>query len=208
MIRKLVIVTLAVLALALAATAQTSASAPAPTKIGIINIQQAIAQTNEGQRDYQTLEKKFEPKRNELQSSQTELENLKKQLSTQGDKLNDAARADLERNIANKTKSMQRNYEDAETDYRGQANEIINRIGQKMVEIINKYTMDNGYAVVLDVSAETSPVVSANPNTNITQPIIEAYNAQSNVPAPAAGSAPKTGKSGLPGGTPAPAPKK
>jgi outer membrane protein len=192
----------------MAAAAQTSTTnAPAPTKIGIINIQGAIAQTNEGQRDYQALEKKFEPKRNELQSAQAELENLKKQLSTQGDKLNDAARADLERNIANKTKSMQRNYEDAEADYRSQANEIINRIGQKMVEIINKYTVENGYAVILDVSAETSPVVSANPSTNITEPIIAAYNAQSNVPAPAGGGAPRTAspaKTGLPSAPSAP----
>ena len=63
-----------------------------------------------------------------------------------------------------------------------------------MLEVIEKYATANGYAVVLDVSSQASPVLWANATTNITKSIVDAYNAQSNVPAPAgttAGAAPK-----------------
>lgn len=155
-------------------------------KIGIINIQQAILATNEGQRDFQNLQKKFEPRRAELEASNTEVENLKKQLSNQGDKLNQEARENLVKSIEAKQKSLQRAVEDAQGDFQAQQNDIANRIGQKMLEVLEKYANQNGYAVVLDVSSPQSPVLWASNATMITKPVVDAYNAQSNVPAPAA----------------------
>ena len=99
--------------LSVTAFAQSNAS-PAPdatgsaTKVGIINIQQAIMATNEGKRDLEALEKKFDPTRTELQSLQKEVDDLKKQLSTQGDKMNEDARATLVKSIETKQKSLQR----------------------------------------------------------------------------------------------------
>src|SRR3954470_15032550 len=91
-------VVLPMVLLSVTAFAQTGSAAPAaaaatpapngPAKIGIINIQQAILLTNEGKRDFESLDKKFEPKRTELQTLSKEVDDLKKQLSTQSDKLN------------------------------------------------------------------------------------------------------------------------
>jgi len=64
----------------------TPATTTAPstgTKVGTINIQEAIFGSNEGQRDIQVLQKKFEPKQAELKGQNDELEALKKQLNTQ-----------------------------------------------------------------------------------------------------------------------------
>jgi outer membrane protein len=205
MTRKLATIALAVVALALTALAQApAAGSAAPTKIGIINIQQAIIGSNEGQRDFQTLEKKFEPTRSELQNGNAEVENLKKQLSAQEGKLNEQARADLVKNIEIKSKALQRKLEDAQAEWQAQQTEITNRIGQKMLEVVQKYATDNGYSVILDVSAETSPVLWANATTNVTKPIVDAYNTQSGVPAPPAAPAAPAAK---PAAAPA-APKK
>src|ERR1039457_740190 len=80
----------------LAQTSSSAAGSPAPSsaaapvtptvKIGTINMQDAIGATNEGQRDLEALSRKLEPKQAELKSMNDELESLKKQLSTQGDK--------------------------------------------------------------------------------------------------------------------------
>ena len=131
-----------------AAPPPATPSGPLPTKIGIINIQGAIVATNEGQRDFQNLEKKFEPKRNELQNANTEVESLKKQLTTQGDKLNDSSKAELVKNIDVKQKNLQRALEDAQAEWGSQQNDIGNRIGAKMMEILEKYATENGYAVI------------------------------------------------------------
>jgi Skp family chaperone for outer membrane proteins len=90
------VVTLALTMGAFAQTGTTAAAPTAPTKIGIVNIQGAVANTNEGKRDLEALDKKFESRVKELQTLQSDVENLTKQLNTQGDKLNDEAKANLQ----------------------------------------------------------------------------------------------------------------
>ncbi len=176
---------LTVTALAQTGTAST-APAPAATsgRIGIINIQNAIVMTNEGRRDLEALQKKFEPTQSQLNNLNQEIENLKKQLQTQGDKLNEQARADMVKNIETKQKTLQRQVEDAQTDFQGQQNEIANRIGSKLLEVLDKFAKTNGYSVIIDVSGQQSPVLWAAQNTDVTKEIVDAYNAQSGVPAP------------------------
>jgi outer membrane protein len=192
--------TLAVVILSVMALGQSSSAAPKPPadapsvpataasalgKIGIINMQQAILASNEGQRDFQTLSKKFEPKQAELKSMNEEVDNLKKQLNTQGDKLNDMARANLVRTIESKQKELQRNLEDAQSDFQSQQNDILQQVGQKMMQVLDKYAKSHGYALVLDVSNQNSPVLWAGASTDLTKSIVDEYNTVSGVPAPA-----------------------
>jgi len=174
---------------AFAQSAVPAAAAPAPTassstKVGIINIQAAIVNSNEGQRDFETLQKKFDPKRAELENLNKEVDELQKKFNAQNDKLNDEARGDLLKQIDSKKKILQRNYEDANTDIQAQQNEIANRIGQKLVGVLDKFAKDNGFTVILDVSGQSSPVLWADSSVDITKPVVEAYNAQSGVSAP------------------------
>lgn len=169
------------------APATSAPAGPAPTKIGIINLQEAIVRTNEGARDLKALQDKFQPKRTELESLSKELDGLKQQLNTQGDKLNDEAKANLARSIETKQKTYQRTLEDAQGDFNNQQGEIANHIGGKLLEVLDKYAKENGYAVVLNVSdPQQTSVVWAGPQIDLTAQIVTAYNAQSNVPAPAA----------------------
>jgi outer membrane protein len=180
--------------------AATSASVPATatgasngTNVGVIDIQQAIGASNEGQRDFGALEKKFEPKRTELSGANTEIDNLKKQLSTQGDKLNEDARNKLAREIDAKQKNLQRSLEDAQADFQAQQNEILNRIGQKMMDTAIKYAQAHAIGVIIDASSPQSGVLWANEGMNITKPVVDAYNVASGVPAQPATSAVPTG---------------
>jgi len=167
-----------------AATTATSVPAgPPPTKVGVIDIQAAIFNTNEGRRDIETLAKKFDPKRAELSSLGDEIDNLKKQLTAQQDKLNEEERATRVRSIEQKQKNYQRLGEDAQADFQNQQNEFVNRIGQRMLEVLRKYAETNNLAVVIDASNQSAGVLWAADQVNITPAIVAAYNAQSNVPA-------------------------
>jgi outer membrane protein len=193
---------------ALAQTARPAApppapAGPAPTKIGIINIELAIVGSNEGQRDFAALQKRFEPKQNELQTLGKEVDDLKKQLNTQGDKLNDDARANLVKNIELKQKNLQRSLEDAQNDFQNQQKELANQIGRKMLGVLDKYAKDRGFAVILDVSNPQSGVLWAGASTDVTKDIVDAYNAQSGVPPPPA---PAAGASGAASRRPATTP--
>jgi outer membrane protein len=177
-----------------APSAAAAAKPPMGTKVGTINIEQAIFASNEGRRDFEALSKKFEPKQNELKGLADEIDALKKQLNAQQDKLNDESREKLVKQIETKQKSFDRATQDAQEDFQNQQGEIGNKILTKMAPLLQKYVVDNGYGLVIDTSQPwpRGPVIMAGPAMDITQPIVEAYNVQSGVPAPAAGTpAPK-----------------
>jgi outer membrane protein len=174
--------------------AAAAAAKATGTKVGTINIEQAIFASNEGRRDAEALMKKFEPKQNELKVSADEIDSLQKQLSAQQDKLNDESREKLVKQIEAKKKTFDRATQDAQEDYQNQQGEIGNKVLTKMAPLIVKYASDNGYGMILDTSQQwpRGPVIWYGPAVDITQPVVEAYNAQSGVPAPPAGStAPK-----------------
>jgi len=188
---------LSLAALAQTGTAAAAAGAPAAApaapaavaglnKVGIINIQGAILASNEGRRDLEALEKKFDPKRTELQNLNKEVEDLKKQLSTQGDKMNEEARSTLVRNLEAKQKTMQRISEDATNDYQQQQTEIAQRILQKMAPVIDKFAKDNQYSLLLDVSQPwpQGQVLWFGAGSDVTKAVVDLYNSQSGITAP------------------------
>jgi outer membrane protein len=182
------------------------------TKIGTINIEQAIVQTNEGHRDFEDLAKKLEPKRTQLTSQNDELEALKKQLTTQGDKLSPEALETLRKQIETKQKSLERAGQDYQEDVGNQQNDIAQRILQKMAPMIVKYAQENAFGMIVDTSKPwpQSPVLWYDgEKIDVTKPVVDAYNAQSTVPPPAAGSPKPATKPGTGAATPpkAPTPK-
>jgi outer membrane protein len=185
------------------ATSTTTMAIGAGSKIGTINIEQAVIGSNEGQRDFEALKKKVEPKQNELKSQNDELEALQKQYQTQVDKLNDDAKATLMKEIETKKKSFDRAVQDAQEDYQNQSKDVFQKILQKMAPSIIKYAQDNGFAMIVDTSNPwpQSPILWYDGNKfDITKAVVDVYNTQSGVPAPAVTAAPK------PAGT-KPAPK-
>jgi len=161
------------------------------SKLGTINIEQAVLGSNEGQRDFAALQKKLEPKQNELKSQNEELESLQKQLQTQGDKLNEDARATLVKQIETKKKSFDRSVQDAQEDFQNQQKEIFQRILQKMAPVIVKHAQAGGFAMVMDTSNPwpQSPLLWYGEQGDITKAVVDLYNTQSGVPAPAASGA-------------------
>ena len=199
-----------------AATPAPSAPAPNPvtgTKIGTINIEQAIAASNEGQRDFQALYKKFEPKQAELKNTADEIDSLKKQLNAQQDKLNDESRDKLVKQIEGRQKSFERAQQDAQEDFQNQQGEIGQKILTKLAPVLQKYVVDNGYGLLLDTSQQwpRGSVIVAGPTFDITAKVVETYNTISGVAAPPSTGtgAPQTTKpAGTTGTKPAaPAPK-
>jgi len=171
------------------AASAPAAAAPPPnmgTKVGAINIEGAIFNSNEGRRDMDALGKKFEPKQTELKNQNEELEGLKKQLSTTQDKLNEDALATLKKQIETKQKSFDRAVQDAQEEFGQQQQEVASRILTKLAPIIVKYASEHDFGIVLDTSKPwpQSPVLMAGQALDITAQVVDIYNTQSGVPAP------------------------
>ena len=173
-----------------AAAAAPAAVTPVPAKVAVIAFQVAVAQTNEGQRNFSDVQKKFEPKRAELKTLNDEVENLKKQLQAQGEKLSPAESAARTKiRIDEKTKSAPapgRRTPRTDTS-KTEVQDMYNSLASKVFEVVDAYAKQQGFTLVLDASNQQSNILWASEATNITQPIIAAYNAKSGVPAPPAG---------------------
>jgi outer membrane protein len=172
-----------------ASASATATAAPVAAKVAIIQFQQAVAATNEGQRDFAELRKKFEPKQTQLKTQSDEIDGLKKQLQTQSATLSESARASLTRQIDEKTKSLQRSAEDAQNDFQTETGETYQKVAEKVYQVLQAYATQAGYTLVLDASAQQSPVLWANQTTDISQAVVEAYNQKSGIPAPTTGAA-------------------
>jgi len=174
-----------------APSAASAAPAATGTKVGSINIELAVSACNEGQRDLGALSTKLGPKQTELKTMSDEIDGLKKQLTDQGPKMNDEARGTLTKQIEAKQKLFERNVQDAREEAQSQQGEIMQRILQKMAPVIVKYATDNGFGMIIDTSQPwpQGPVVWYGQAVDITQPVVEAYNVKSGVPAPPPASA-------------------
>jgi outer membrane protein len=170
-------------------TAQTPAAAPAPAtaKVAVIAFQTAVTATNEFQRDFGDVQKKFEPQRTQLQTLGTEVDTLTKQLQAQGNSLSDAERANRAKTIDDKKKQAQRLAEDANNDYQTAIQEKFGGVAQKMDELLQGYSKQQGFTLVIDESQDQqqAPLVLYRADTvDITKAIVDAYNVKSGVPAP------------------------
>jgi outer membrane protein len=173
----------------------SAAAVPAgPTKIAVIQFEGVVAQTNEGQRAFAELNTKYQPKQQQIKQQSDEVDTLKKELQTGGDKLSETERAARLRTIDEREKSLQRNVEDARNDFSGEMNEKFGAIAQKVAAVMQQYVQKNGYTLVLDAGQQQSPILWAAESTNISEAVVQAYNAQSGVPPqPSVTAAPKTG---------------
>lgn len=178
------------------ATAQTPAApAPAgqqktvapeavPAKIALISFEQAVFATNEGQRDVQEVQKKYEPKKSQIDAEAKEVDTLKKQLQAAPSTLSDEERANRLRTIDAKEKNLNRDAEDASQAYQADLQDVYSKLAQKVNVTMRQYVANSGFTLLLDVSGQQSPIMWAVPQTDVTQAVIDAYNKSSGVTAP------------------------
>jgi outer membrane protein len=171
----------------------TTESAPVgPIKVAVIQFQAAVGQTNEFQRDFADLQKKYDPKRQQIKTLSDEIDTLTKQLQAQGPALSDDQRQGRARTIDEKKKQLDRDTQDAQQDFQGDMQELLNRLASKVGDVMTDYAQKRGYTLVLDRSEQEQqgPVVLyAVESIDITKAIIDAYNAKSGIPAPPTGPA-------------------
>jgi len=160
--------------LGFAALAQ--AQAAAPTKVAIISVQQAILQTKDGQKASADLQAKFLPRRQELEKKQASIQTLQDQMKKGSATMSEDAKNKLARDIDSNQKSLQRDSEDFDADVQQEEGRIMQDLGQKIMDVIIKYATQNSYSMVLDVSNQQTPVLWADPSSDITTEIIKLYD--------------------------------
>ena len=83
---------------------------------------------------------KYQPKQQQIKAESDEVDTLKKDLQTAGDKLSDTERQTRLRTIDEKEKTLQRNVEDARNDFGSEMNEKPGAVAQKVAGVMRPAT--------------------------------------------------------------------
>jgi len=178
--RKVLFSTAAVLCLAVSPPA-TYGQTAAGTKIAIINIQDAITRTLEGQKLAKDLQARYGPTRDKLGRLQGEIQSLRNQLSRGANTMSEDARRKLAREMQTKERDLKRDSEDAQVEFNQAQQAALDDISSKLMTVIDNYAKENSFAIVLDVSSPQSPVLYAINEILITNNIIERYDKENPV---------------------------
>jgi len=153
-------------------------------KVGIFNMQLAIANTQEGKKAFADLQKKYQPRQLDLQRQQQEIQALQEQLQKQQNTLSDEERIRLTRELEDKTKLFKRANEDATSDFQTEQQDTFQRLAQKMFRIVNEYGQQNGFSLILEEGQ--IQVYYATRENVLTEEIAKRYDAAYPVEAAAA----------------------
>lgn len=158
--------------------AQTGARSadPAAAKIGVLNMQVAITSTQEGKQAAGELNAKFAPRQSELQQLQKQIQDIDTRLQTTANTLSDAEKLRLTDQSSRLQRELQRKQQEARDDYQDAQEDLINQLGRKLMTVLDKYSQENGYAVIIDTSSQQTPVIYAARGVNITEDIVKLYD--------------------------------
>lgn len=128
------------------AHAQTAQS----TKVVIINAQKAVADTQEIKKAQITLEAKYRPRQQAIQTLQQQLQSIQQQLNTPNNP--PGKEAQLRADGTQKQKQLQRLSEDLQSDVNAERQDILGRAGRQMADVVKQLSESRGIDVVIDIT--------------------------------------------------------
>src|SRR5437588_12734565 len=172
-----------------AVRAQSPAASPAtPGKVGVINIRGAIGSTAEGKQAQAELQSQFAPRQTELENLNKQIEDLRQRIAACQGKCSQDEIQRLTTHGPRLTQPFERKNNELTEDSNAALGDVIDRIGKKMVDVLDRYARENGYTMVLDSSAQNNPILYFSTQVDFTQDIVrlydQAYPVKGGAPAP------------------------
>jgi outer membrane protein len=142
----------------------------AQSKVAVVNSQKAILETAEIKKAQTDLEAKFKPRQDQMARLTKELQDIQTQL--QSGKLNQTGEQELTIQGQRKQRELQRLQDDLQADVDRERNDILQRSGTHMQEVVKKLADEKGLDVVID----TSNTVFYKASLDLTAEAVAAYD--------------------------------
>src|SRR5208282_558921 len=169
-------------------------AASVPKSVGIINLRGAIGSTAEGKQASAELQSQFAPRSAEIDNQTKAINDLQQRLQSGQGKLSQEEEARLTAEGQRRTQKLDRLRTEFQDDASAAQQEVLERIGRKMVDVLDRYARESGYSVILDTSGQNSPLLYASNQIDVTQDIIRLYDQAYPVKTGGAASNPSTAK--------------
>jgi len=158
------------------AQAAPAGAAPAAAKVGVLNVQAAIASTAEGKQASAELQSQFASRQTELETLNKQIDDLRKRLQAGQNTLSQEEQARLTRQGEGLAKQAQRKQEEYNEDVQAALGDVRERIGRKMLDVLDRYARENGYSAIFDTSSQAQVIIYASNQADVTQEIIRLFD--------------------------------
>jgi outer membrane protein len=153
-----------------------AAGSAASGKVGVVDVRSAIVTTAEGKQASAELQSKFAPRQTELENMNKQINDIRQRLQAGASTLSPEEQTRLQRQGELLARQLERKQNEYQEDVNAEQGEVIDRIGRKMVDVLDRYARENGFVVVFDSSAQNSPLIYKSNQIDVTQEIIRLYD--------------------------------
>ena len=155
-------------------------------KLGYVDLQRALSETEDGRKAKANLKKIFDQKQKELDEQQDELKKAVEDLDKKRTLLPADKVREKEAELQGRMQKVQQTYLRHQQDLSSKEQEATAHIFERMNKIIQKIATSENFSMIVDKSA----LVFAKPHLDLTNDLIRRYNAGEGAEGPAA-AAPK-----------------
>jgi len=161
-----------------AAWAQATATPGAPPtgKVGVLNVRAAILGTSEGKLAQAELQSQFAPRQTELENMNKQINDMRQRLAACEGKCSQEEIARLTTQGQRFAQQLERKQNEMQEDANAAQADVFERLGRKMNDVLDRYARENGYVVLLDYSAQNTPIVNFSNQADVTQDIVRLYD--------------------------------
>ncbi|MFH0809325.1 MAG: OmpH family outer membrane protein [Pseudomonadota bacterium] len=163
----------AILAVVLAMAWLLPAVAAAEGKVGIVDIQRAVSETDAGKRELQKLDERVKKMQAEIDSKKKAVEKAQVDLKTQGSVLSAEAVRDKKREIERQNQDLTTMAQDYQEDLAQAQQATLAPLLKGLADVIEKMGQEQGFSVILERQAG---VVFFTPAMDVTAAVVKAYN--------------------------------
>ena len=162
---------LVVAALALSAS---FVSAQERVKIGFIDIQRVIAESQAGKRAKDRFQAQIKKAEADLQKERQDLERLRNDIDKKGPLLKEEERRNMEADFQKRSVNLQRTLGDYQQDLRQKENQMMSDILKDLEAIVNEVGKAEKFTLIL----ERSQILYSDQGIDITNKVVETFNSR------------------------------
>lgn len=152
----------------------SGAAEAAGTRIGYIDLQKVLVRSVAGVAAREQLEKERATMTKDLEVRKAEIDKLREELEKKGLVLSADSRREKEELLQRKVRDARRLGEDLDKELQRKEQQMVARIGQEVVGVIEKVGKERGFLIILEKRGAS--VIYGDPESDITDEIIKLYD--------------------------------
>jgi len=162
---------LVVLSLALSSS---FAAAQERVKIGFIDVQRVIAESQPGKRAKDRFQAQVKKAEADIQKERQELERIKADIDKKGPLLKEEERRNMEADFQKRSVNLQRTMGDYQQELRQKESEMMSEILKELESVVGEVGKADKFTLIL----ERSQILYSDQGIDITNKVIESYNSR------------------------------